>query len=142
MIANTNKTHEAQKNNLANHNLLRKYCKNIDGWADSWKGDECDVAIGLSIVEAFKLFLLSRIEKGRAIRTIKKDAGYLWALGGELIRQINYNEDERKLCAKDLILKYISEDGGPYWRHAFDELEHDRYDSVCRQLFKFMIASA
>jgi hypothetical protein len=80
----------------------------------------------------------NRIQKGRAKSTIKIYAGYLWALGGELIRKINEVEDERKLSAKQLILKHISESGGPYWRHARDGLDHEKYDSVCKGLYKFM----
>lgn len=63
---------------------------------------------------------------------------YLWALGGELIRQINYDEAERKLSAKEIILKYIDDEGGPYWRHARTEFEHGQYNSVCGKLFKFI----
>ena len=74
----------------------------------------------------------------RAKKTIRTYAGYLWALGGELIRQINEYENERELSARDLILKYIDNSGGPYWRHAYTEEDHEKYDSVCRQLFKFM----
>jgi hypothetical protein len=51
-------------------------------------------------------------------------AGYLWVLGGELIRQLNEDESERGLLVKDLILKYIDDSGGPYWHHARDESEH------------------
>lgn len=38
--------------------------------------------------EYFELFLLKKIEQGRAKKTIRVTGGYLWALGGELIRQI------------------------------------------------------
>lgn len=94
--------------------------------------------IGQSIVEEMTPFLVDRIQKGRAKSTIRIYAGYLCALGGELIRQINYDEVERKLSAKQLILKYVDDEGGPYWRHAYDELDHQRYDSVCRCLYKFL----
>ena len=118
--------------------LLLAYCKDIDAWADSWKIGEEDQKIGKAIVAQFKLFLMDRIEKGRAKKTIKSCANYLWALGGELIRRINDYESERLLSARKLILKYVSESGGPYWRHAYDEVDHNKYDSACKQLFKFM----
>jgi hypothetical protein len=118
--------------------LLHAYCKDIDNWPDEWEIAEEDIVIGKSITEQFIIFLIDRIDKGRAKKTIKNDATYLWVLGGELIRAINENEAERQLPARALILKYIDESGGPYWRHAFDETEHSRYDSVCKQLFKFI----
>lgn len=118
--------------------LLLHYCKNIDEWPSGWEIDEADISIGQAINEYFKLFLLDKIEQGRARKTVRITGDYLWALGGELIRQINDDEKERKLSAKDLILKYVDDGGGPLWRHAINELDHARYDSVCKQLFKFI----
>ena len=128
-----------QITNLNATDLLAQYCKDIDDWARRWEIIETDVVSGQKITVEFKLFLLDRIHKGRAKRTIKNYATYLWALGGELIRNLNEDESERKLTAEKLILKYIDNSGGPYWRHAYNELEHEQYDAVCRQLFKFMM---
>jgi hypothetical protein len=125
----------ANKNSMQ---LLQQYCKNMDEWPDAWEIDEDDIVIGQAINEYFKLFLLAKIEKGRTRKTIRITGNYLWALGGELIRQINENTKERKLSAKDLILKHVDETGGPYWCHASNDQDHDRYDSVCKQLFKFI----
>ena len=119
-------------------NLLQAYCKDIESWPKSWEIVKDDLTIGQTITEQFKLFLLDRIKKGRAKRTIKNYAYFLWALGGELIRSINEDDDERQLSASDLILKYIDDSGGPYWPHARDEIEHTKYDSVCKQFFKFI----
>ena len=119
-------------------NLLHAYCKDIENWPASWEIVKDDLTIGQAISEQFKLFLLDRIKKDRAKKTIKNYAYFLWALGGELIRSINEDDDERRLSANDLILKYIDDSGGPYWRHARDEIEHAKYDSVCKQFFKFI----
>ena len=121
---------------------LYQYCKTINSWPDSWEIVQEDILIGQALTEQFKLFLIDRIEKARTRKTIRAHANYLWALGGELIRKINEDDGERQLSAKELILKYIDDSGGPYWRHANDELDHARYDSVCKQLFKFMIESS
>lgn len=121
-----------------NKMLLYQYCKEIDNWAKSWEITDIDLVSGQAIVDEFKLFLLDSIQKGKSKRIIKNYAGYLWALGGVLIDNLYENKNERKLAARKLILKYIDNIGGPYWRHAYDESEHSKYDSVCRQLFKFM----
>lgn len=129
------------KSSANNVDLLYTYCKDIDIWPNKWEIAEEDIVIGKAITEQFKLFLLDRIDTGRAKKTIKNDAAYLWVLGGELIRAINENDRERQLPARDLILKYIDDSGGPYWRHACNEIEHSKYDFVCKQLFKFMTAN-
>lgn len=122
--------------NLAD--LLHAYCKEIETWPESWEIAEEDVIIGQAITDQFKFFLINRLEKGLAKKTIRNYAHFLWALGGELIRSINEDDNERRLSARELILKYTDDSGGPYWRHASDESEHSRYDSVCKQLFKFI----
>ena len=121
--------------------LLYEYCKDINKWPEKWEIDTRDIKIGQNINEQFKLFLIHQIEQGKSKKTIKAYAGYLWALGGELIRQINDYENERKLSARNLMLKYINETGGPYWRHAVSDEDHARYDSVCKRLFKHMNGS-
>lgn len=138
MLTNQKQKASSVKSAKNHIDLLYVYCKDIDNWPAKWEIAEEDIVIGKSITEQFKIFLIDRIDKGRAKKTIKNDATYLWVLGGELIRAINENETERQLSARALILKYIDESGGPYWRHAFDETEHSRYDSVCKQLFKFI----
>jgi len=80
-----------------------------------------------------------RIQDGRSKKTVKMNAGYLWVLGGELIRSINEDENDRQLTTRGLLLKYIDDSGGPYWHHADDEEDHKRFDSVCKQLFKFLM---
>jgi hypothetical protein len=122
--------------------IIYEYCKHIKNWSASWEISKEDLTIGQAIVEQFTLFLINGIEKGRAKRTIKRYTDYLWILGGELIRRVNEDDTERNLIVTDLILKYIDNEGGPYWRHARDEAEHAEYDSVCRQLFKFMTTSS
>ena len=119
--------------------LLLKYCKDINDWPNSWEIDHADIKVGEALLEEFKLFLIEKIEQGRAKKTINTYTRYLWALGGELIRQINTYDDDRKLTTKELLLNSIDESGGPYWLHAFDELQHRQYDSVCRLLYKFMV---
>ena len=118
--------------------LFLEYCKDIDEWPDRWEIDEEDIKIGRDIVEQFKPFIVSLIEKGLSKKTVKSYRDYLWALGGELIRQINEDESERRLSAREFILKHVDNYGGPYWRHAYNESDEAKYDSVCKRFFKFI----
>lgn len=116
--------------------LFLEYCKDIDKWANSWKIDEMDIKIGRDIVEYFKPFIISLIEKGLSKKTVKLYRDYLWALGGKLIRQINNDESKRRLSARELILKHVDDYGGPYWRHAYNEADKKKYNSVCKRFFR------
>ena len=122
------------KNSLS---VLLEYCKDINEWPDRWAIDNSDIQIGKSINEYFKLFLIDRIEKNRTKSTIKIYARYFFALGGELIRHIN-DDNNKQLSSKDIFLKYIDSSGGPCWRNSRDDFTHARYDSVCKQFFKFV----
>jgi hypothetical protein len=130
--------HSKVQKSKNDNQLLLEYCKDINDWPDSWEIDSDDIRVGNHILEHFTAFLIDKIQQGRAKKTIKNYAQYLWILGSELISRINFYEHERELSAKELILNYIDQDGGPLWQDASSELEQDRYDSVCKALFKFM----
>jgi hypothetical protein len=131
-------SHASVKNDQNPMDVLLIYCKDIYQWPEGWEIDTTDIKAGKAILEYFIAFLIEQIKKGKSKKTIKKHAGYLWALGGELIREINENSTDRRLSAEKLVLKYVDELGGPYWRHASSESDHAQYDSVCKQLFKFL----
>ena len=114
-------------------------CKDIDEWPDSWAGDKNDFLTGIKILSEFKNFLVNLIEKGRSTRTIKRHANYIWALGGEIIRNTNEHGVGYKLSGSQIILKYIHPDGGPYWRYATSDADHQQYDSACSRLHKFLL---
>ena len=113
----------------------------MDEWPRSWAGLPEDIPVGGEFLEVFKGFLNQQIDKGRSKSTIKRHADYLWVLGGEIIREICNDEDHEadSLSGKTLLLEYIHEEGGPYWRHAPSDKELNAYDSVCRLLYKWLM---
>jgi glycosylphosphatidylinositol transamidase (GPIT) subunit GPI8 len=130
----------SQETKLTSRAELTRCCKDIENWPSSWEIGGSDLVIGTAILDEFKSFLINRIEKGRAKSTIKIYGNYLWVLGGELIRSINEDTALRRLSARKIILKHVDDSGGPLWRHARDEMDHQRYDSVSKQLFRFLTA--
>jgi hypothetical protein len=107
-------------------------------WPESWMGDEPDLVAGHLILNVFMAYLVHLIEKGRARSTLKKQGDYLWALGGEIIRDTSESGFDENRLAYDLVLGYVDNLGGPYWRHASCEEDQCQYDSVCRALYRFM----
>jgi hypothetical protein len=124
--------------NLAQNNevCFRCWCSDFDQWPQSWAGDEDDIVVGQKLLVEFKEYLLGLIVKGRKKKTVKKHADYLWSLGGEIISDTNTNGVDANLSGTDILLNYISPSGGPYWRHAYGEKEHEQFDSICRLLYQ------
>jgi hypothetical protein len=107
-------------------------------WTESWMVDEPDLVAGHLILNVFMAYLVHLIEKGRAWSTLKKQGDYLWALGGEIIRDTSESGFDENRLVYDLVLGYVDNLGGPYWRHASCEEDQCQYDSVCRALYRFM----
>ena len=61
----------------------------------------------------------------------------LWLLGGEIIRDLNYDPSLGKMAADRLLRNVIHEDGGPLI-HSDSEEEQRSLDSTCRKLYRFL----
>ena len=61
----------------------------------------------------------------------------LWLLGGEIIRDLNYDSSLRKMTADRLLRNVIHHDGGPLIHNGPEE-ERCSLDSTCRKLHRFL----
>ena len=104
----------------------------LDEWPDSWMIDQPDRAIGKEILTVLTPFIEHLIAQGLTKRTIKRHADSLWALGGEIITDINFDESLRKQPAQVLVKNAIDEEGGPLLRNPFDPEDQNSFDSSCR----------
>ncbi len=94
--------------------ILTTYFRDFDRWTRSWAGfPDLDVPVGGRIVAEFAPFLLTLIGERRTKKTVKRYAGYFWALGSELICHVNIDGKARKIPTRTLILKHIDETRGP-----------------------------
>jgi hypothetical protein len=114
------------------------YVPDLDEWPDSWMIDQPDRAVGKAIVSVLTPFIEHLINQGLTKRTIKRHVDNLWALGGEIISDINWNESLRKQSAKVLVINTIDEEGGPSLRNPLDPDDQKPFDSTCRKLYKFL----
>ena len=137
---NNKKYYNKEKSNSSKYERLEEIIVsiNIHEWPDSWAGFPEDIPVGQKFLPYFKLYLQKQIERSLTKKTIKNHAQYLWCLGGEIIREINYCEEDRNKTGKEILLKYIHDSGGPYWPHADNEADHQKYDSVCKRLWKLV----
>ncbi len=120
------------------------YSKDFYEWPEAWMGFDEDLITGASILKGFTLFIKNLVDEGISKRTIKNHMENLWVLGSEIIRGVHFDEGQRKLTPKELLLEYVSEAGGPYV-HQWDPNDKTEktkiisYDATCRKLYNFIM---
>jgi hypothetical protein len=116
------------------------YVPDLDKWPDSWMIDQPDRSMGKAIVTVLTPFIEHLIKQGLTKRTIKRHVDNLWALGGEIITDINRDESLRKQSARDLVINAIDEEGGPLLRNPLDPEDQKPFDNTCKKLCKFLMS--
>jgi hypothetical protein len=116
------------------------YCKDLDRWARSWMGVEKDLPPGEALVAHFRPFIENLASSGLAPRTIRRHVDNLWLLGGEIIRDLNYNPSLRKKTAEQLLRHAVYDDGGPLIHNGSEE-DQRSLDATCRKLHRFLTQS-
>jgi len=114
------------------------YVPDLDEWPDSWMIDQLDRTMGKTIVTALTPFIEHLINQDLTKRTFKRHVDSLWALGGEIITNINWNESLRKQSAMVLVINAIDEEGGPLLRNPLHPDDQKTFDCTCRKLYKFL----
>jgi hypothetical protein len=109
----------------------------MDEWPRSWAGVEEDHAPGRDLVAELRPFVEHLVEAGLAVRTIRRHVDYLWAIGGEVVRQFNYEPSLRGTPARQLLLDAIDAGEAPLLRDA-TEAEQRSADATARKLSHFL----
>jgi hypothetical protein len=113
------------------------YCRDLDNWPRSWMGLDKDLPPGEKLVACLRPFIEHLASSSLSPKTIRQHVGNLWLLGGEIIRDLNYDSSLRKMAADQLLRNVIHEDGGPLINNGSDE-EQRSLDSTCRKLHRFL----
>ena len=116
------------------------YFPDLDAWPGSWMIDQPERTMEKAIVTVLTPFIEHLIKQGLTKRTLKRHVDNLWALGGEIVTGINWDESLRKLSAKDLVINAIDEEGGPLLRNPLDPEDQKPFDSTCKKLYKFLMS--
>ena len=106
-------------------------------WPQRWAGTPKDVVYGKCILEIYKPFVEELLLR-HSLNTVKRHLDNLWLLGGELIRAINMDPEDRAKTPMELLLDNIDDTGGPSCRHLDTEDQIKLYDATCKKLFKFL----
>ena len=122
----------------ASSSLLEHYCRGLDNWPRSWMGWEKDLPPGEKLVGCFRPFVEHLIGSDLAPKTIQKHVDNLWALGGEIIRDLNEDPSLRRKDIEKILDDRINDEGGPlvYALESEEPLQRS-LDSTCRKLHHF-----
>ena len=105
-------------------------------------GLEKDLPPGEKLVTCLRPFLESLVNSDLAPQTIQRHVDNLWALGGEIIRNINENPSLRRKSIEQILDDRIDDEGGPlvYALESEESLQRS-FDSTCRKLHRFISTS-
>ena len=97
-----------------------------------------DERIGEALVAEMRPFA-EHLERSLASKTVRDHLDNLWLIGGEIIRQVNYDPHQRKLDAKALLLDAIGSGEAPLARNV-TRTHQDSLDATAKRLLRFMTA--
>ena len=102
-------------------------------------GEEKDIPPGEKLVASFRPFLQALAASNLSPKTIQKHVDNLWALGGEIIRDMNETPCLRRKSIDEILDERIDAEGGPlvYALESEEPLQRS-LDSTCRKLYLFL----
>ena len=109
----------------------------MDQWPESWAGDDKDEPIGRAIVELLRPFVVHLQTQGFSRKTVRRHLDNLWAIGGEIIREINDDRTLRSRRPERLLLDAIQDGNAPLARHATD-VQQAALSATARRLLQFL----
>ncbi len=109
----------------------------MDQWPDSWAGVDDDKPFGQGLVAEFQPFLVHLQTLGLSRRTVRRHVDSLWVIGGEIIRQLNYEPDLRSTKPRQLLLDTVAAGEAPLARNA-SEADQRTFDATARRLLRFL----
>jgi hypothetical protein len=113
------------------------YCRDLDNWPRSWMGLEKDLPPGEELMACLRPFIEHLASSNLSPKTIRGHVDNLWLLGGEIIRDLNYDPSRRKVSAQRLLRDAVHLDGGPLIHNGSEEQQRS-LDSTCRKLHRFL----
>jgi hypothetical protein len=103
-------------------------------------GLEKDLPPGEQLLALLRPFLEHLAASNLSPKTIQKHIDNMWALGGEFIRDLNYDPPLRKKPVEQVLLKMI-EYGGPLLYDGGED-EQRSFDATCRKFKRFLSETA
>ena len=100
-------------------------------------GCEKDLPPGEKLLACFRPFLEDLVASDLSPKTIQKHIDNLWALGGEIIRDLNETPSLRRKSIEQILDDRNDDDGDPLLYGVDSEEQQRSFDSTCRKLHRF-----
>lgn len=111
----------------------------MDAWPESWAGVQPDIALGQRLVEKMRPFIIHLHDQGLSRKTVRRHLDNLWCIGGEIIRDVNYDDSLRRKQPGELLLRSVELGQAPLLNN-FDETQQQSCDATARKLLRFLSA--
>ena len=106
-------------------------------------GMDKDLPPGENLVVCFRLFLEELVASDLSPKTIRRDVDNLWALDGEIIRDLHEAPSLRRKSIEQILADRIDDEGGPLVYAMESEEDQQRsFDSTCKKLHRFLSQSS
>jgi hypothetical protein len=106
-------------------------------------GMEKDLPPGEKLIARFRPFLEELVATDLSPKTIQKHVDNLWALGGEIIRDLHADPSLRRKTIEQVLASRIDEEGGPLvYDMESEEGQQRSFDSTCKKLHRFLSQSS
>jgi len=113
----------------------------MDAWPESWAGVQADIALGQRLVEKMRPFIIHLHDQGLSRKTVRRHLDNLWCIGGEIIRDVNYDDSLRRRQPGDLLLCSVDLGQAPLISNL-DETQQRSCDATARKLLRFLSAGS
>jgi hypothetical protein len=102
-------------------------------------GLEKDLPPGENLIACFRPFLETLVASELSPKTIQKHVDNLWALGGEIIRDLHQDPSLRRKPIEQILANRIDDEGGPLvYAMESEENQQRSFDSTCKKLNRFL----
>lgn len=113
----------------------------IDHWPQGWQVEPRDLRVGERLLEIFKPFLYELLGQRLSPKTLHRHRNHLGELGGEIIRRIHLQPQLRRRDMLPVLLALLDDEGGPLVYPYGTEPDQRAFDSTCRKLRQFLVAT-
>ena len=109
----------------------------MQDWPQSWAGVDADIKLGQGLMAPMRDFLVHLHARGLSRPTLRRHFHHLWAIGGEIVRQVNDEPRLRRRPPAQLLLDAIADGAAPVVSGA-TETEQRPIDTTARTLRRFL----